>query len=238
MLIRPAILCLLVFCSFVTSAQDLVKEKSAKRLSGIEKPSRDFFMFQFAYEGWNNKPDSIKTSGFGRSVGLYLCYDWPIAKSNFSFAAGLGVSAANIYFSNQEVSLTDTGVLGAQVRFIPAQNEYKKYKLTTAYLEAPFELRYFGNKENRNRGFKAAIGFKAGTIIGAHTKGKRTVEGTKVSDKTNTRRYMENWRFSGTVRIGWGNLTLYGAYGFNNVFKSGMGPEVTPYSIGLTLTGL
>lgn len=236
MFIRLALLVGFFLSVFSLSAQEV--EKSATKASGIEKPSRDFLMFQLTYENWNNTPDSIRVTGLGRGVNAYLCYDWPIGKSNFSFAAGVGIGTANIYLDNQEIRFSDTGALGAQVRFIPEQEEYKRYKLTTAYLEAPFELRFFGNKQNRNRGFKAAIGFRAGMIVGAHTKGRRTVEGTKMSEKTNTRRYMETWRFAGTVRLGWGNVSLFGAYGLNNLFKSGMGPDVSPFSVGICLTGL
>ena len=32
----------------------------------IKKPSRDFLMLQFTYEGWTNTPDTVKTGGLGR----------------------------------------------------------------------------------------------------------------------------------------------------------------------------
>ncbi len=231
-----AFLAIFLFCTTGIFAQEV--EPTATKTSSIEKASRDFVMLQFTYENWNNTPDSIKVSGLGRGMNAYLCYDFPIAKSNFSFAAGIGISTANVYFDNQQVIFTDTGAAGAQVRFVPEQQDYKKFKLTTAYLEAPFELRYFGNKENRNKGFKAAIGLRVGTLVGAHTKGRRSVDGTKVIDKVNTKRHMENWRFAGTVRIGWGNFTLMGSYSLSTMFKEGAGPGVTPYSVGLCISGL
>jgi hypothetical protein len=160
-----------------------------------------------------------------------------LVQSNFSFAAGIGIGTSNVYLDNQQIVLTDTGAL-AQARFIGETTDYKKYKLTTAYLEAPFELRFFANKENRNKGFKMAVGLRAGTLVGAHTKGRRSVEGTKVIDKENTRRFMENWRFSATARIGYGNFTLMGTYNLNNLYKAGAGPQITPYSIGLCISGL
>ncbi len=236
---KPRILLVaLLFCnSFVLSAQDVETSRSREN-SSISKPSRDFVMLQFTYEGWANTPDSINTTGIGRGFNAYVCYDWPIGKSNFSFAAGVGIGSSNIYFADQQIVLTDTGALGAQARFIPEEHSYKKFKLTTAYLEAPFELRFYGNKDNRNRGFKAAAGLRVGTLVGAHTKGRRDVEGVKVVDKVNTKRYLENWRFAGTIRLGWGNFTLLGTYNLNQVFRAGMGPEVTPYSIGLCISGL
>jgi hypothetical protein len=204
----------------------------------ISKPSRDFVMLQFTYESWAQVPDSVKIGGFGRGFNGYLCYDFPIQKSHFSFAAGIGVGTSNIYFQDQQLGLTDTGARGDQVSFQKESYDYKKYKLTTAYLEAPFELRYYGNISNRNRGFKAAIGMRAGTLVGAHVKSSRTVEGTKVVEKVNTKRYLDKWRFSATARVGWGNFTLFGSYNLNTLFKDGSGPGVVPYSIGLCLSGL
>jgi hypothetical protein len=234
---RLALLAIFLFSSFASFAQDVEKNNTDSK-NGISKPSRDFVMLQFNYEGWTNQPDSVKTIGFGRGFNAYICYDWPLGKSNFSFAAGIGIGTANIYMDNQEIVLTDTGANGAQARFIPETENYKKFKLTTAYLEAPFELRFFGNKDNRNKGFKAAVGLRVGTLLGAHTKSRRDVEGVKIVEKVNTKRYLENWRFAGTVRMGWGNFTLMGTYNLTNLFKAGMGPEVTPYSIGLCITGL
>lgn len=228
--------CFLLF-SFAAKAQGASDVTTAAQ-SAISKPSRDFVMLQFTYDNWANTPDSVKVGGFGRGFNAYLCYDFPIKKSNFSFAAGIGIGTSNIYFKDQQMALTDTGALGNQVRFVNETKDYKKYKLTTAYIEAPFELRFFGNKENRNKGFKAAIGLRAGLLVGAHAKGNYTVDGTKVVDKTNTRRYLEKWRFSATARIGWGNFSVFGSYNLNNLFKDGSGPAVTPYSIGIALTGL
>jgi len=206
--------------------------------SEITKPSRDFVMLQFTYESWAHVPDSVSIGGAGRGFNGYLCYDFPIQKSHFSFAAGIGVGTANIYFQDQELRLTDTGTRGDQVTFQKESYDYKKYKLTTAYIEAPFELRYFGNIANRNRGFKAAIGLRAGMLMGAHVKDSRTVDGTKVVEKTNTKRYLEKWRFAATARVGWGNFSLFGSYNLNTLFTDGAGPDVVPYSLGLCLTGL
>ncbi len=210
-----------------------VEKGSTKAKTVVEKPSRDFVMLQFTYDGWV-KPDSIKTTGIGRGFNAYLCYDFPIKKSHFSFAAGIGIGTSNIYLNNQEINVTDTAY--TQAVFLKETADYKKYKLTTAYLEAPFELRYFGNKDNRNRGFKAAIGLRAGTLIGAHTKAKNNA--TKTIEKQGTRQYLETWRVSGTMRLGWGNFSLFGSYNLMNLYKENSGPEITPYSIGICLTGL
>ena len=153
---------------------------------------------------------------------------------------GLAVLPASLALCPSSVAadVDATGAAGAAVRFEPETRDYSKYKITTAYLEAPFELRYFENRDNRNKGFKAAIGLRAGLLVGAHTKGVVKVDGSKVAEKINTRRYLEKWRFSATARIGWGNFSLFGSYNLNALFAQGSGPDVTPYSMGLCITGL
>lgn len=205
------------------------------------KPSRDFVMLQFTYDSWNKAPDSIRIGGIGRGFSAYLCYDFPIAKSNFSFAAGLGVSNSNIYFDKQQVVMNTTA---SEISFvnvdtvIGSDKNFKRSKFATTYIEAPFELRYYGNKENRNRGFKFALGMKVGILVNAHTKVRESYAGPYINDKTVTNRYVEKWRFAPTARIGWGNFTLFGSYNISQLFNAGQGPEVYPFSIGLCISGL
>lgn len=219
----------------IATAQDVVKNDGKKERTELSKPSRDFLMLQFVYSGWDKTPDSLKVGGISRGFNAYLCYDFPIKKSHFSFAAGIGIGTDNVYLNDQEIVLTDVDS-NAQARFVAESQSYKKYKVNTTYLEAPFELRFFGNKENRNKGFKTAIGLRVGSLIGGKTKGK--VEGTKVIHKVNTRNYLEKWRFAGTFRVGYGNFTLLGTYNLTNLYQDLAGPPITPYSIGICITGL
>lgn len=214
-------------------AQDVVKGSTNTAVQ-VEKPARDFVMLQVAYEGWR-APDSVKTTGFGRAFNAYICYDFPFSpKSNFSFAAGIGIGSSNVYLDDQEIVLTDT--VAKQALFITETDNYKKYKLTTAYLEAPFELRFYGNRLNRNKGFKAAAGLRVGTLVGAHTKSKDS--DTKIVQKINTKNFLESWRFATTLRLGWGNFSVFGAYNLTDLYKENQGPKITPYQVGLCITGL
>lgn len=220
-------------------AQDATEKMNANAAPpAIVKPARDFLMVQIAYNNWLTRPDSIKTKGFGYTFNTYLCYDFPIKKSKLSFAAGIGINTNIAYLDKQVISFNDTGVRGAQAHFIDDTKSYKRYKFATAYLQAPFELRYFGNTDNRNTGFKAAIGLQVGTLLGAHTKGLRSVEGTNIKDKENTKRYISPWNFAATARVGYANFCLFASYNLTPVFKDNAGPVITPASIGICITGL
>jgi len=224
--------------SSATHAQDSDTKPEKK----IVKPSRDFVMVQLTYENWSGTPDSVKVSGIGRGFNAYLCYDFPISKSNFSFAAGLGISSSSVYFDNQ-LLVMNTGA--SAVSFVNVDtasgvNRYKKSKLATTYLELPMELRFFGDKENRNRGFKAAVGVRIGMLLNAHTKNKNSDNpgGVLITEKYATKTYFQTWKLAPTARIGWGNFSLYGSVNVTQLFNSGQGPSVYPYSIGLCITGL
>lgn len=232
---RLALAVLLSLLPVILWAQDSgTKDTKTK----VQKPSRDFVMLQLTYNGWANAPDSIKLAGFNRGINAYICYDFPIGKSKFSFATGIGIGASNYYFKSQQVIATDSGS-AATVRFHDTTG-FKRSKMNVAYLQAPFELRFFGNKLNRNMGFKAAIGLQVGTLMGAHVKNNYTIPGTttKAVDKTNTKRFINSWNFAATARVGWGNFSLFGSYNLTTLYKELQGPQFTPYSFGICLTGL
>ena len=236
----PAFLLIQSSMLFAQDATD--KMNSNATPPAIVKPARDFLMLQFAYNNWVQKPDSVKTKPFSYSFKSFLCYDFPIKKSNLSFATGLGINATVVYLNQMVLANTDTAaVSGAEARFLPdtgSYSKYKRYKFVTAYIAAPFELRYFSDMQNRNKGFKAAIGMEVGTLLGAHTKGLYSVGGTNVKDKIDTKRYISPWNFAATMRIGWGNFSVYGSYNLTTVFKVTAGPPITPASVGICLTGL
>lgn len=243
MIKRLAVLILLAAVTSTTFAQSTDNGASASTMPSsstlpITKPARDFFMIQFGYNSWLNKPDSVKTKGLSYAFSMFLCYDFPIKNSNLSFATGLGINANVMYLDGEILKLADTGVAGQQVQFLPDDMNYKRFKFVTTYLTAPFELRYFSNKLNRNRGFKAAVGLQIGTLLGAHTKGLRSVNGSNVKDKENTKNYITTWNFAATARVGYGHFAVFGSYNLTNVFKTNNGPDVTPFSVGITLTGL
>ena len=228
-MLQKALFTFLCFVSLTANAQN---ESDA----AYSKPSRDYFMFQLGHDGWLNAPDSVQFGNLSRSVSAYLCYDFPIKTSNFSFAIGAGIASSNMFFKDQQVLLGDTL---PQIQFTSDNDAFKRFKLSLNYIEAPLELRYFTNKENRNKGFKAAIGMKVGALVNAHTKSVREYNNKPIREKESTRRFVETYRVNGTLRLGYGNLSVYGQYGLNALFRVGNGPvDVFQYSVGICISGL
>lgn len=228
-MLKKAIFTVLCFVSLAATAQNDLD-------AAYSKPSKDYFMFQLGYDGWVGAPDSVSIGGLSRSLNIYLCYDFPIKTSNFSFAAGVGIASSNIAFSDQQLVIGDTNT---QIQFLDDNDVFKRYKLSLNYVEAPLELRYFSNKLNRNKGFKAAIGMKVGALINSHTKSVRDFNEKPIREKVSTRRFIETYRVGGTLRVGYGNFSVFGQYSLNGLFRPGNGPQdVFPYSVGICISGL
>jgi hypothetical protein len=57
-------------------------------------------------------------------------------------------------------------------------------------------------------------------------------------EKQISKRYFNTTRFVGTARVGYGVFSVFATYQFNSLIKEGLGPNVQPFAIGLTLSGL
>jgi len=228
-----------------TPATSLEPTPKKKKVYDLSKRASDHFMFQIGLNSWLGAPDSIanKISGLQRSANLYLMLDRPFkGNQQLSIAAGIGIGVSNIYFEKMNV---DIGSDNPVLRFIntDSTNNYKKYKVTTAFLEAPLELRFAKNPSTPNKTFKAAVGVKFGTLVNAHTKGKnlRNSSGNTINtrtDKVLSKNYFSSTRLAATARVGYGNFTLFGAYNLTDIFKAGVAADIKGLQMGLTISGL
>jgi len=205
----------------------------------------DHFMLQFTGDFWMGAPDSIKDhmKGFSRGTNVYFLLDKRFkGNQKFSVAGGIGVGSSNMYFKRMSVDINSKNAT-LPFRNLDSLGYFKKYKLTTVYLEIPLELRFTANPEKENRSFKAALGIKVGTMINAHNKGKTLVDrnGAVVNNytqKESTKAYFNSTRFAGTARVGYGNFSVIASYQFNNIFKEGVAADIKLFQIGLCVSGL
>ena len=213
--------------------------------SKLGNRAADHFMVQLAGNFWSGTADSVSNyiKGFNRSANVYLMYDKQFKNSpRFSAAVGIGVGTSNIYFSKMETKIS---AFNPKLPFIRTDtgNNFKKYKLSTAYLEIPVELRFMAKPETPNKSIKGAIGIKVGTLLNAHTKGRnlQNAAGTKLNGytlKENSKAYFNSTRLAATARVGYGIFSLFGAYNITGIFKDGVAPDTKLLQIGFTISGL
>lgn len=243
---------LIVVLALQVKAQQLDSAVSASTItkkdwSKIDLSNRasDHFMIQYGSDNWINAPDSINTSGFSRHFNIYALFDKPFKNNpRLSLGFGAGLGSSNIFFSNTYVDIKSNNT-SLPFTNVSLTNRFDKFKLTTIYLEVPLELRWAQDPENTGRGFKAAVGLKAGTLLKAFTKGKNLLDpnGSSVYDsryivKESSKRFFNGNRISVTGRVGYGNISLHGSYALTGALRTTAGPEINNLSIGLTLSGL
>lgn len=245
LVMRRILMTALAFClvHFAFAQNDSTAKKTTTTKKYAPGRSNDHFLMQLGYTTWTGKPDSIKTKGFPRTFNIYLMLDFPFKTNpHWSVAIGPGIGSDNIYFDKMTVGIKDA-TSKLVFKNVSDTVHFKKYKLNTAYLEAPIELRYRTNSADDAKSVKFALGVKVGTLLSAHVKGKNleNAAGNTVLDyimKENSKRFFNKTRLSGMFRVGYGHFSLFTSYAITPIFKEGFAPTIRPLTIGLTLSGL
>jgi hypothetical protein len=232
---------LTIFAAFQLFAQH---KPGSSKSAGLQKAG-DHLMLQFGVDNWSAMPDSIKNhkKGVSRGANIYVMLNKPFkGDKRFSAAFGVGVSTSNMYFSKLNIDIKSPASV-IPLTDLSSSNRFKKYKLSTAFLEVPVELRFTANPENEMKSIKAALGVKAANILSVHTKGKNLEDkdGKALNGytfKEINKHFFNTTRLSVTGRVGYGNISLFGAYAVSSLLKDGVGPQVKPYQIGICISGL
>ena len=229
--------------SMAVSAQEAPEPPAKKKTFDLSNRANDHLLVQFGLAGWASAPDSVNPKGFSKSFNVYFMYDFPFKNNpKLSIAFGPGIGTDHILFKGTYVGIKDPT---QTIRFTDQSDttHFKKTKLATAYLEAPIELRFAGNPADANKSFKMALGVKVGTMLNAHTRNSKLEDknGNSINEyvmKETSKRFFNKNRLVAMARVGMGHFTLFGSYQLTPLFKEGAGPQVKPFAIGLTLSGL
>jgi hypothetical protein len=193
----------------------------------------------FSTDIWQGLAPGMNARTINQGAQVFGMYNYRINESAIYFAGGIGVSTHNLYSNSY---ITDIKADSIDFRVIPDDINYKRTKLSLAYIDVPLEFRIKTKSQ-----FRMAFGFKFGFIINSHTKyvGNRfdidengdavALDGVNVKEKQKEVKQLETWRYGPTFRIGykWFNATVY--YQISKVFKVDKGPQLYPISVGIAV---
>jgi hypothetical protein len=80
-------------------------------------------------------------------------------------------------------------------------------------------------------------------MLSAYTKGKNLLNSAgqleqAYIEKNSSKKFFNGTRIAGTFRVSYGFIGLFGQLQLTPLIKSGAGPAINPYSVGIVLSGL
>lgn len=91
----------------------------------------------------------------------------------------------------------------------------------------------FDNKKN----FHIAVGVVGTWYYDSMYKQKYRMDGTTQKDIDKGEHYLLPYRLAAATRIGYGSLNLFAEYSLTPLFEKNLAPELTPFTVGLTIVG-
>jgi hypothetical protein len=200
--------------------------------------------FGLGINGYLNAKNGISVpKGFdldyAKSIDV-TCNFWeqkiPIWKRHINIVTGMGFDFNNYRLSNNYSLIKGTSQVSA---VYDSSVSFKKNKLMLSYLNVPLLLQFDTDPIGKgHRTIHLSAGVVGGLRIGAHTKQEYEIDGTNYSPKIHDDFDLNPFKCSAMVRVGYGNLDLYASYALTSMFKNNEGPQLYPFSVGLTIIGL
>jgi hypothetical protein len=163
----------------------------------------------------------------------FLQYGFGLGTDKIGLVTGLGFEWNNYHFDNDNNIQKVDGVIESFPLSPATYPNIQKTKLQTTYLRAPL-LVEFQIPAGSKRIYLSA-GPIAGVKLGANTKivYKENGDIQKVKDKDDYN--LSSIRYGFTARAGYRGLKLFANYYLTPLFETNKGPELYPFSVGLTL---
>ena len=210
------LLAALIMTSFMANAQ-LIKD----RTNGQVTIGFDLFTDINTSSSYENFDLRAINQGFD----TYITYNLPMAETKHTVSLGLGVSSHNYYMKNAWLSEPYADVIT-----FTEEPAVKKSKINLNYLDIPLEVNFrIADK------FKISIGAKVSFLMQSKTKVRGDVfgDGHKWEIKYKDITGLESIVYGVNARMGYRCVNVFVGYQLNNSFKSGRGPEILPFSIGI-----
>lgn len=147
------------------------------------------------------------------------------------FSTGLGYTArnfdlANNYYLHKDASGATTGTQDTTRTFV--RNRFR-----TGYITVPAML-YFNTSSSPLRAFRIGAGVVGGVKIFESYRVKHYADDHKTRLKYNGGYNAEPFILDLRAIVGYGNINLYATYATKGLFKNNLGPDVYPFTIGIS----
>ncbi len=156
-------------------------------------------------------------------------------KNNLGLVIGSGITWYNYrtdgpYYFDKDAQTNKT--IGLPV---PAEKDVSKNKISSTFINFPLLLEWQIPSSNDAHRFFISAGPYAGFRLCGRTKIVYHENGSRYKDHSKKDININPFQYGVMVRMGYRFIKLYGSYNFSTLYSTDMGPELYPYTIGLTL---
>ena len=172
------------------------------------------------------KYDNFDLRGINQGVSVYSMFNFKFENTPHSASVGVGYTGHNYYMKGTYIRKPYHEV----TEFVNVPHDYKISKINVNYIDIPIEASFrFMDK------FKLTAGFKFGIFTGGKSKyvGELYDDDKTYRLKANRINNLEKYVYSVTLRAAYRSVHVFMSYQFSDTFKSGLGPSIKPFSIGI-----
>lgn len=154
-----------------------------------------------------------------------------LVKDYVGITTGAGLQWNNYRLKND---YTLANVNDSLVAFRDSSLSLNKNKFRTTWINVPLLLEFNTSLEQK-RSFHISAGLVGGFNLESMYKQKYKQDGERFKNSTKNSFNVEPFRVEGMVRLGYGAFNMFASVQLNELFESGTGPEIYPFTVGLTL---
>jgi hypothetical protein len=162
----------------------------------------------------------------------FLEYNIPLKSSYVGLTTGMGIEW-NGYYLDKKYKIMEN-VNGVIYGEETPEQDYSKNKLNTTHINVPLILEFQIPVSSKDGRIHLGFGVVGGVRTGSNTKQHYKISGKKYEDKTRDDYQLSPFRYSYTFRVGYGALNLFANYSPIPLFKKNHGPELYPFSVGVS----
>ncbi|PIP53765.1 MAG: hypothetical protein COX07_08935 [Bacteroidetes bacterium CG23_combo_of_CG06-09_8_20_14_all_32_9] len=200
--------------------------------------------FDIGLNGFLNNNNSFSLDSSDQYLNLNQAKSWHfslnfaefnigLVKKYVGLVSGLGLQFNNYRFDKNISLIGDSAKL---TYYNDAVLKFQKNKMIVTYLTIPLLLEF---NIPVNEG-KDNVHFSAGVIgglrIGTHIKQVFEINGNTSKEKVREDFHLSPITYALTGRLGYNGVSVFVNYNLSSLLKSGEGPEVYPWSAGLSFT--
>jgi hypothetical protein len=224
----------LICCIIHVAAQDTKtsnENKAKSRKSQSVTDLGDRLVLNLTSDNWMHQTEGMETKPFrSRGFSFLIMNGLTNQSGTFAWVLGLGISSQNVH--SNTFPLDSGGTNYTSMNPFPSGTTYDLNKLSLNYLDAAFEIRLATHENNHYNRFKLNVGIKGGWLFQSHTKFDSGDNKIKTYDIEN----LNQFQYGITGRIAYAHWGICGYYSFLPIFKKDHGPNLIPYSIGISCT--